>query len=209
MTVSLPPTGPTTDPPGDGSTPFVVRVRTGAVLPIDDETLLRLSAANPDLRLERTAEGDLVLMSPTGTRMGIFNARLTARLVIWAEEDGRGVATDSSTGYRLPDGAVRAPDAAWIRRERIPADADGYWPVAPDFAVELISGTELWREAREKMQAYLKAGVQLGWLIDPVSRRVEIWRRGHGPEALEAPARLDGEPVLPGFVLDLESLWGM
>ena len=175
---------------------------------LTDEQFFQLSQNNRDLRLERTAEGELIVMPPTGWESGNRNSRLTQRLGNWADADGTGLAFDSSTGFKLPNGADRSPDAAWVKLERIEASSNpaGFLPMAPDFAVELRSATDSLKTLQEKMQEYIDCGVRLGWLIDPHNQRVEIYRPGRHVEVLQSPTSLSGEDVLPGFVLDLTNI---
>ena len=167
----------------------------------------RLCRANPELRLERTAKGEVIVMAPAGTDSGWRNGKLTMRLGIWAEADGSGEFFDSSTGYTLPNGSVRSPDASWIARDRwksvAPAARQRFAPICPDFVVEIASPSDDLRDLREKMREYLAQGVRLGWLLDPKISLAEIYRPDRPVEALDRPATLFGEDVLPGFVLDL------
>lgn len=176
---------------------------------LTDEQFFQLCRNNQDLRIERTAQGELILMPPTGWGSGTRNAKLTQRLGNWTEADGTGVAFDSSTGYKLPNGANRSPDASWISRERLEAlnpDPTRFMPMAPDFAVELLSATDSLRVTQQKMQEYIACGVRLAWLIDPQNQQVEIYRLGQNVEVLRSPTSLSGEDVLPGFVLDLTGI---
>lgn len=179
------------------------------IIELTDEQFFQLCSNNRDLRLERTAEGELIIMPPTGWESGNRNARLTQRVGNWADADGTGLAFDSSTGFILPNGANRSPDAAWVRRERIEAlnpNPDRFLPFAPDFVVELRSASDSLTTTRNKMQEYIANGVRLGWLIDPQNQRVEIYRQGRDIEVLQSPTSLSGEDVLSGFVLDLERI---
>ncbi|MBD2006688.1 MULTISPECIES: Uma2 family endonuclease [Cyanophyceae] len=176
---------------------------------LTDEQFFQLCINNQDLRLERTAEGELIIMPPTGWGTGNRNSRVTQRLGNWADADGTGLAFDSSTGYKLPNGANRSPDASWVSRERLEAlnpDPATFLPMAPDFAVELRSATDSLKTAQQKMQEYIDNGVRLGWLIDPQNQRVAIYRPGQDVEVLQSPTSLSGEDVLPGFVLDLTQI---
>ena len=173
---------------------------------LTDEQFFQLCQNNQDLRIERTAQGELIIMPPTGWGSGNRNGRLTQRLFNWTDANGAGVAFDSSTGYKLPNGANRSPDASWISRERLEVlnpDPTRFMPMAPDFVVELRSATDGLRATQRKMQEYLDCGVRLGWLIDPQNQQVEIYRLGQNVEVLKSPFSLSGEDVLPGFVLDM------
>lgn len=176
---------------------------------LTDEQFFQLCQNNRDLRLERTAEGGLVIMPPTGWKSGNQNSRLTQRLGNWTDADGTGLAFDSSTGFKLPNGADRSPDAAWVKKERIKAlnpNPARFLPMTPDFAVELRSALDSRGRVQQKMQEYIDCGVHLGWLIDPQNQRVEIYRLGQAVEVLESPLTLSGEDILPGFRLDLAGI---
>ncbi|HCF29178.1 MAG TPA: Uma2 family endonuclease [Cyanobacteria bacterium UBA11049] len=176
---------------------------------LTDEQFFQLCQNNRDLRLERTAEGELIIMPPTGWKSGNRNGRLTQRLFNWTDADGTGLAFDSSTGFKLPNGANRSPDASWVGKERLEAlnpDPTRFLPMAPDFVVELRSATDNLKTVQQKMQEYLENGVRLGWLIDPQNQQVEIYRQGRDVEVLQSPSSLSGEDVLPGFVLDLTQI---
>jgi Uma2 family endonuclease len=176
---------------------------------LTDEQFFQLCVNNRDLRLEQTAEGELIIMPPTGWKSGNRNSRLTQRLGNWTDADGTGLAFDSSTGYILPNGAKRSPDASWVSRERLEAlnpDPTRFLPMAPDFAVELRSANDELRTLQQKMQEYIDNGVRLGWLLDPQNQRVEIYRPGQDVEVLQSPTSLSGEDVLPGFMLDLTQI---
>ena len=176
---------------------------------LTDEQFFQLCVNNRDLRLEKTAEGELIIMPPTGWGSGNRNGRLTQRLFNWTEADGTGLAFDSSTGYKLPNGANRSSDASWVKRERLEAlnpDPARFLPMAPDFAVELRSASDSLQTLQQKMQEYIENGVRLGWLLDPQNQRVEIYRPGQDVEVLQSPTSLSGEDVLPGFMLDLTQI---
>ena len=176
---------------------------------LTDDQFFQLCQHNRDLRLERTAEGELIIMPPTGWESGNRNAKLTTRLENWAETDGTGLTFDSSTGFKLPNGANRSPDASWVRRERLQAlnpDPRKFLPMAPDFAVELRSASDDLKTLQQKMQEYIDNGVRLCWLIDPQNQRVEIYRPRQNVEVLQSPTSLSGEDVLPNFVLDLAQI---
>jgi Uma2 family endonuclease len=181
------------------------------ILKLTDEQFEQLAAANRDLRLELTALGELVIMPPTGGNTGKRNIDLSFQLQAWNRQNQLGVAFDSSTGFRLPNGAERSPDASWVRQARwdalTPEQQDTFPLLCPDFAVELRSRTDSLEELRAKMREYLDNGLQLGWLIDPKTRQVEIYRSDRAVEVLQSPATLSGEDVLPGFVLDLQSIF--
>jgi Uma2 family endonuclease len=191
-----------------GAGQLTLKFRPG--LRLTDEAFWKLCAANPDLRLERTARGELVAMSPAGSMSGSRNAKLTQRLGNWADTDGTGVFFDSSAGFTLPNTAIRGPDASWMTRERWEAipedDRERFSHVCPDFVAELRSRSDAKNDLRAKMREYIAQGARLGWLIDHRTVTVEIYRPGRPVEILKQPATLSGEDVLPGFVLDLNGI---
>jgi Uma2 family endonuclease len=178
---------------------------------LTDEQFYRLCEDNPELRLELTAEGELIVMSPTGSKTGLRNSRLTTQLGEWARKHGNGVAFDSSTGFSLPNGSKRSPDASWLSRERWDAltaeEQEGFAPVCPDFVVELRSPRDSVDALKKKMSEYIDNGASLGWLVDPIEKRVHVFRPGERVQCLESPSRLGGDPILSGFVLDLDDIW--
>jgi len=186
-------------------------LRVRAAVPIGDDELFELCQINRELRIERTADGELWIMPPTGGETGRRNSALTAQLHRWSELDGTGVSFDSSTGFILPSGAERSPDAAWmtlVRWQALSAEARAKFPpICPDFVAELRSRTDDLAKLRAKMEDYRASGARLGWLIDPVERRVHVYRPDADVEALDTPATLSGDPVLRGFVLDLSRIW--
>ncbi|MBX7221151.1 MAG: Uma2 family endonuclease [Blastocatellia bacterium] len=172
-----------------------------------DEEFAELCRTNPDLSIEQNANGEIELMPPTGGETGNRNSLLIILLGTWALADGTGKTFDSSTLFKLPNGAKRSPDAAWVQQKRINALTDaeclGPLPLCPDFAIELCSPTDDVRALQDKMQEYTENGLALGWLIDPDRKQVHIYRSGQTVECLENPEKLSGESVLPGFELDL------
>ncbi|HZH90425.1 MAG TPA: Uma2 family endonuclease [Pyrinomonadaceae bacterium] len=166
---------------------------------------------NPDLSLELTSEGDLIIMPPTGGKSGLRNAILITRLTAWALEDKSGQAFDSSTAFTLPNGAKRSPDFAWVVNERWNAlteeEQERFPPLCPDFVVELRSRTDTLKNLRQKMEEYVANGARLGWLIDPQERRVYAYRPGAAVEQLDDPRTVSGDPVLRGLVLELQEIW--
>ncbi|MGH9381489.1 MAG: Uma2 family endonuclease [Thermoanaerobaculia bacterium] len=193
------------------SSPVPFKLELGNALRLSADELFELCARNKELRIERTAEGDLIVMSPAGLKTSMRNALITKALAVWAEVDGTGVASDSSAGFRLPNGAMRSPDAAWILRSRFDAlaaeEQEKFAPLAPDFVIELLSPSDELERAQEKMEEWRANGVRLGWLLDPRSRGVYVYRPGAAVEVLEQPSRIAGDPELPGFVLDLAAVW--
>jgi Uma2 family endonuclease len=195
----------------DPSVPFPLVLRMPPTLPLDDEQFLALCSRNEPLRFERTADGDIVIMPPAGEDAPIQNSELNYQLAHWAKQDGTGRAFDSSAGFTLPSTAIRGPDAAWVRRERLaaltPEQKKPFPQIYPDFVVELRSSTDRLSDLRKKMQEYMKNGVRLGWLIDPTNRHVYVYRPGVPAERLDNPATVAGDPVLPSFVLDAQAVF--
>lgn len=179
---------------------------------LTEEQFIAFCEQNPELRIERTAEGDLIVMSPTMDDTDIKNAELTRQLANWADTDGTGRAFGSSGGFKLPNGATRSPDTAWVSRSRLaalpPAKRPRFIPLCPDFVVELRSSTDRLPPIKAKMKEYMANGAQLGWLLDPRQRRVYSYRPGAPEERLDNPATLAGDPVLPGFVLGVQRVFG-
>lgn len=180
-------------------------------LRLTDEQFARLCQENPELRLELTAQQELVIMPPAGSKTGWRNNEISYSLTLWTKKDGTGLSFDSSTGFTLPNGAERSPDASWVRHDRWDAlteeQQEGFAPLCPDFVVELRSRTDRLSDLHPKMQEYLANGARLGWLIDPQDKRVYIYRLGQPVESLDNPTSLSGDPVLPGFVLPVHELW--
>lgn len=169
---------------------------------------VELAAANQDLRMERTATGELIVNPPTGWETGKRNAKITYQLVKWVEElGGGGIAFDSSTGFTLPNGADRSPDTSWVSQQRWDSLSDEHKQtfanICPDLVVELRSSSDRLQPLQTKMQEYRENGARLGWLIDIQNRKVEIYRPGREVEMLDNPSTLSGEDVLPGFILSL------
>jgi Uma2 family endonuclease len=178
---------------------------------VSDEEFAELCRLNPELQIERTSEGELVIVTPTGGKTGRRNAKLIAQGTNWAERDRTGQVFDSSTLFTLPNGAKRSPDLSWIRNERWEAlsaeQQEEFPPLCPDFVVELRSKTDSLKSLTEKMEEYISNGAQLGWLIDPFKRRVHVYGPGQAAEILSDPTIVSGEPLLKGFVLDVHLLW--
>ncbi|MEG3924850.1 Uma2 family endonuclease [Microcoleus sp. T3_D1] len=179
---------------------------------VSSEQFEALALANPDLRLERTAEGELIVNPPTGGESGSRNLSISGQVDRWCEaHEDLGEGFDSSTGFILPNGARRSPDASWVSRTRwealTPKQRQGFVPLCPDFVVELRSASDSLSTLQTKMREYIDNGARLGWLIDPQNRQVEIYRQQAEVEILINPAELSGEDVLPGFVLNLRRVW--
>jgi Uma2 family endonuclease len=181
------------------------------VIQLTDEQFEELCRNNRDLRFEQTAAGDLIIMPPTGWETGNRNSEMTYQVQAWSRKIKTGKAFDSSTGFILPNGAKRSPDASWVSQVRLDAlnpNPDKFLPLAPDFAIELRSKSDNLRTVRQKMLEYMAVGVRLGWLINPQDKQVEIYRLNQPVEILQSPEQLSGEAVLPGFVLELKEIWG-
>ena len=179
-------------------------------LELTDEQFFQLCQNNRDLRFERTANGELIIMSPTGSETGRRNSGLNFQLTAWNIQNNSGVVFDSSSGFKLPDGSDISPDSAWVRRDRwdalTPEQKEKFAPICPDFVVELRSASDSLEKLRAKMKVYIKNGAKLGWLLDRKNRQVEISRPDRDVEIRYSPATLSGEDVLPGFVLDLSDI---
>ena len=180
-------------------------------LQMTDDEFFEFCQINSELRIERNKSGELLIMPPTGSETGNRSGSVFGELYIWAGQDGTGICFDSSTGFKLSMGD-KSPDASWIKLERwnalSPEQQDKFAPIGPDFVVELRSASDNLKPLQEKMQEYMREpGVQLGWLIDCKNPRVYIYRPGLPEECLENPATVSGDPVLPGFVLNMSKIW--
>ena len=169
----------------------------------------KLCMANKDLMMERSPEGELIIMPPVGGGSGYQEAKLIAKLYNWHERNGLGVVFSSSTVFKLPGGGDRSPDAAWVSQARwdtlTPAEQEQFPPLCPDFVIELRSKTDRLRPLQAKMQEYLDSGLRLGWLINPQDQTVEIYRANREKEEISLPATLSGEDILPQFELKIDS----
>jgi Uma2 family endonuclease len=178
---------------------------------MSDDALYEFCRMNRDLRIERTKEGEIVIMAPTGAETGRRNFELIVAFGLWVRSDGSGVGFDSSTGFILPNGAERSPDLAWVKRERWDALTDEqrrkFAPLCPDFVIELRSPSDDLDELKVKMIEYVENGAALGWLIDPDERRVYVYRPSLKAECLETPSQISGEPLLPGLSIETKILW--
>ncbi|MDC0831448.1 Uma2 family endonuclease [Geitlerinema sp. CS-897] len=178
---------------------------------LSDRQFAQLCENHPDIKFERNARGELIVMPPTGGETGNRNALLVVKLGIWNDRTKLGYIFDSSTCFKLPNGGNRSPDLSWIRRDRwealSPGDRETFPPIAPDFVLELKSPSDNLKDLRDKMAEYQEAGVKLGWSIDRQGQTVEIYRQGQEPELRDRPVTLDGETVLPDFELDLSIVW--
>jgi Uma2 family endonuclease len=182
-----------------------------SVIDLNDEQFFQLCRKNSDLRFERNAQGDITIMAPEGGETGMYSADIITDLVIWNRKTKLGFTFGSSTGFKLPNGCDRSPDASWIAKERweilTPQQRAKFAPICPDFVIELMSPSDNLKVTQAKMQEYQDNGARLGWLINRKDREVEIYRIGKPKEILKAPISLSGEDVLPEFVLSLRDIW--
>ncbi|WP_375513438.1 Uma2 family endonuclease [uncultured Nostoc sp.] len=189
-----------------------ITVNLNPIIQLTDNQFYQLCRENPEVKFERNAEGKLLIMPPTGKETGNRNSEISADFVIWNRQTKLGICFDSSTCLKLLNRANCSPNVAWIRKEKwnalTPEEQEKFPPIAPDFVLELMSPSDSLRETQAKMQEYIDNGVKLGWLINPKMRQVEISRIGKPIEILESPQELSGEDVLPGFILNLQIIWG-
>lgn len=182
-----------------------------SAIDLTDEQFYTLCRNNPDLKFERNAHGELIIMPPTGGETGRRNTNLIIDVGNWNRQTQLGQVFDSSTCFKLPNGADRSPDVSWIRQDRWDAltaeQKEKFPPICPDFVIELMSPSDTLKTVRVKMQEYIDNGAKLGWLLNRKDRQVEIYRPDRDVEILQSPSSLSGEVILPGFVLDLGSIW--
>ena len=180
-------------------------------LHLTDEQFWQLCQDNQDLQFERTKTGELIIMPPTGGGTGKRNLKISVQLYLWNERTNLGEAFDSSTGFKLPNGADRSPDASWVSQERWDAltleQQEKFVPLCPDFVIELMSPSDTLEKTRAKMQEYRENGAKLGWLINRKQKQLEIYRPEQAVEILNQPNQVSGEDILPGFILDLTAIW--
>ena len=180
--------------------------------PMTDEELMRFCAANDPLRVERDANGELIVMSPSGSEGGGIETDVATELNIWARQDGRGKVFGSNAGFRLPDGSVRAADAHWVSWERwnalTEADRKSFAPICPEFVIEVRSESDRLAELQAKMRMWIANGAEVAWLIDPSRKTVEVYRPGREAEVLEGGSAVEGDGPVAGFVLELGRVWG-
>ena len=178
---------------------------------LTNEQFHRLCRDNPEFQFELTARKELVIMSPTGSKTGWRNSKINQRLANWAEADGTGISFDSSTGFTLPNGAKRSPDAAWVRKEIWEALTDEqqeeFAPICPEFVIELRSANDDLATLQAKMTEYIENGTHLGWLIDAKNQKVYVYRPEQPVECLESPESVTGDPILPQFVFRPSEIW--
>lgn len=187
-----------------------LKIRLHPSMRMTNEQFFDFCQLNQDISIERNSEGELIFMSPTGAEGEERNFHLVGQLWLWTKQNSTGVGFGSSGGFTLPNGAVRSPDAAWIKKKRwLKIDRNlrkKFAPICPDFVVELRSETDSLQILQNKMQEYINNGAELGWLIDPIQQKVYIYRPNTDVEKLKNPVSLDGENVLSGFVLELQDL---
>jgi len=178
---------------------------------ISDDEFERFCRHNPDVEIELTKEGELIIMPPTGGKTGIRNFSLIGYFYNWVEKNQSGVGFDSSTVFKLPNGAKRSPDLAWIKNERWESltaeEQEKFPPLCPDFVVELRSPSDSIKNLQAKMDEYIENGASLGWLIDPLERKIYVYRSDSEMEILENPDTVSGEPLLKNFSLKMKKIW--
>ena len=189
-----------------------ITVNLNPIIQLNESQFYQLCQENPEVKFERNVKGEILIMSPTGGGTGKRNFEIGIEFGIWNRQTKLGVCFDSSTCFKLPNGANRSPDVAWIKKERwdtlTPAEQEKFSPIAPDFVLELMSPSDSLQETQAKMQEYINNGVKLGWLINRKLRQVEIYRFGKPVEILDFPQQLSGEDILTGFILDMQIIWG-
>ena len=188
------------------STPLMVNLPA-----MTHEQFYEFCLANRDLRIERTASGEVIVMPPAFSDTGNRNFNIAVQLGNWADQEGTGLGFDSSAGFTLPNDAMRSPDASWIKLERWNALTEeqkaSFAPICPDFVIELRSASDPLTSLQDKMQEYMANGALLGWLIDRKNRTIHIYRPNREPEILDNPEIVSGDPELPGFVLRMAKIW--
>ncbi|MBD2037979.1 Uma2 family endonuclease [Leptolyngbya sp. FACHB-321] len=182
-----------------------------AIAPMTTAQFYEFCLANRDLRIERTASGDVIIMPPAFADTGNRNFNIAAQLWNWTEQDGTGIGFDSSAGFTLPNGATRSPDASWIKLERwqtlTEAQKASFAPICPDFVIELRSSSDTLTSLQDKMKEYIANGTVLGFLIDRKNQAVHLYRPQQKPTILHNPETVNGDPELPGFVLQMAKIW--
>jgi Uma2 family endonuclease len=189
----------------------VLPVRLRFDRPMTDEELMRFCAENDPLRVERNAQGELIVMSPTGSAGGGVETDVTLEFGIWARQDGRGKVFGSNAGFTLPDGSVRAADCHWVSWPRWNAlsrdDQKRFAPICPEFIIEVRSETDRLPDLQAKMEMWIANGAEVAWLIDPLEKAVTIYRPGEQPELLAQPTSVQGSGPIAGFELVLARIW--
>ncbi len=188
----------------------ILVIETGSSLSVNDDLLMKLSGLNTHIKMERDAEGNLIIMSPSATKTGIFQAEIIAELRNWNKKGHPGVVSDSQAGFKLPDGSVRSPDAAWISKGKWNAlsekQQEGFAPVCPDVVVEVLSPSDSLQDHFKKMDLWITQGAQLGLLIDPANLTYWVYRSASVRAEYPFSVPFSGDPVLPGFVLSFDSI---
>lgn len=191
------------------SIPLAVHLPVG--MQMSDEHFSAFCLANRDLRIERSANGDVIIMPPAFSEVGNRNCNIAVQLGEWTDQSGTGIGFDSSAGFTLPNRAVRSPDASWIKLERWNALTEqqqaSFAPICPDFVVELRSASDSLLQLQTKMQEYIDNGARLGVLIDRKNRTVHLYRPDRPPELLDSPETVSCDPELPGFTLNMTRIW--
>jgi Uma2 family endonuclease len=176
-----------------------------------DAAYLAFCRANPNLRVERTAEGEILIVPPAGFESSNRNTKVTAQLDRWAEKDGRGIVSDSSGQFMLADGSALSPDAAWVSNAALRSlsrqKRREFLPLCPEFVIEVMSPSDRLKQAKAKMEQWIANGAQLAWLIDGDARTVYVYRKGHAAKTHRGIAKLAGEGPVEGFVLQLAAIW--
>jgi Uma2 family endonuclease len=183
-----------------------------SIINLTREQFYQLCEENPDLKLERNPQGELIIMPPTGGETGRSNVNLILQVASWNEQNQLGEVFDSSTGFTLPSGADRSPDVSWVEKSRwntlTKEQKEKFIPLCPDFVIEILSPNDSLKKTQQKMQEYIENGCSLGWLLNRKKQEVEISRPEQDVEILKLPQTLSGENILPGFVLNLQKIWG-
>ncbi|ELR98182.1 Uma2 family endonuclease [Gloeocapsa sp. PCC 73106] len=184
-----------------------------AVTQLDEVRFYQICQSNPDLKLELNSTGELIIMSPTGGITGKLNSDINTELNLWNRQTNLGIVFDSSTGFQLPNGANRSPDAAWINLTRwhqlTIQQQEKFIPLCPDFVIELRSSSDNLKNLQDKLTEYINNGTNLGWLINRQDKQVEIYRQGKLKQVLNLPPIITGGDILPGFTLNLELIWSI
>ena len=211
QTLTRPPTRADTTEDATDTAPMPMELRFEPAIEMTEDLFTAFCAQNSDMRIELTAEGVLEIMPPTKGDTGSRELDIAADLKIWSRADGSGVAFGPTAGFTLPNNAIRSPDASWVLRSRLAAltdeDKNRFIPLCPDFVVELRSSTDRLSVVQAKMAEYIANGARLGWLIDPIARRVYVYRPNAPVQVLDAPDTLSAEPELAGFALNLTPIW--
>ena len=211
QTLTRPPTRADTTEDAADTAPMPLELRFEPAVAMTEEAFTAFCAQNSDMRIELTAEGVLEIMPPTKGDTGSRELDIAADLKFWSRADGKGVAFGPTAGFTLPNRSIRSPDASWVLRSRLAAlsdeDKNRFIPLCPDFVVELRSTTDRLSVLQAKMAEYMANGARLGWLIDPIARRVYVYRPNAPVEVLDAPDTLSAEPELAGFTLNLARIW--